>query len=165
MLKQITILSVMMLTLIGCNEVQQEVQDVENEVGDLVNETVDQTEIEIQELEKEAETVANEIKQELQETQEQVDESIVTEGDKAELRQDAFVALNVDAYEEIYDLIDIDQINNAAELSKSGEIITVNEGTEVRVLETDITEAKVEIMATGQIGYVHMGLLSVVNSS
>ncbi|WP_227935290.1 hypothetical protein [Alkalihalobacillus deserti] len=92
---------------------------------------------------------------------ESVDRSFFVAGQTAELATDAFVTFTNSAYEELYDLYKVDYSSSQLEdMIEDNTIELYEEGTEVEVLDVNMTEIEVAVPGTEQTGYIHTSLLT-----
>lgn len=158
--KLLTTLFMSALILTACNGIQEEAQDVVDETVETSDQVLDKAKEEMDTLEYETKEMIDGLKVSINKAEEFADQQVVTENEIANVRSSAFIALNKDAYNEVYDLIEILNVEDITKLRKSNEIITVEDGTTVKVIETNVTEAKVQVIDTGEIGYIHISLLT-----
>lgn len=91
----------------------------------------------------------------------EVEQSLLLEGDTAELESDAFVAYNTEAYSEMYDLFGTDYTNDQfIEMMNEDKIEVLSEGTEVEVADINLSQIEVMIPETDEVGYIHASMLS-----
>lgn len=117
-------------------------------------------------LEEDLQEIATNVEEKMNELENTVDQAIIDEGETAELNTNAFVAFKEDVYEELYDLheMDYDNVDDFNAMIEANDIKLLEIGTEVQVVDTELTEAEVILPETNKTGYIHTSLLTQTSS-
>lgn len=147
-----TILSVGLLT--GCSSALEQ--------------QADETEIEVEEtaalIEAEVKVIAESMRLELDSAVESADEVVVTSGEEAIIVRDVLLPLEEEGYDNLYGYIELSDYTKIEEMRQAGNLLLIEEDTEVEVLEINLYQAKVKIDATGIEGYIPAKYLEQVSS-
>lgn len=96
---------------------------------------------------------------------ESLDRSFFVTGETAQMNTDAFVAFTSSAYEELYNLYRVDYSSKQlADIMETNTIELYREGTEVEVVDVNLTEIEVTVPDTEQTGYIYSSLLTETTS-
>lgn len=160
-MKQLLITIFSVGILVGCNQVEEATNEIENEAEEVEHE-VEQS---LDNSEEQITNLVNDLNNELEEEINDVDPSIVTEGDTAVINTPLLFPFNEEDYDELYGLIEQSNYERINEMTENGDVIIVEENTEVEVVDMGIRQAKVEILSSGKQGYIPAKYLAVNETS
>ncbi|WP_456275236.1 hypothetical protein [Bacillus sp. AK128] len=138
----LTVLAIVLLS--GCSYV------TEDEAKEIEEEMEQTSEI----IGSELISVVDEMNQELNEAANQVQEIYIDEGEQAIIVRDVLLPLNEEGYDNLYGYIEESKYENIEQMRENGEVLYIEEQTEVEVLERDYLQARVRIESTDEEGYL-----------
>jgi hypothetical protein len=103
------------------------------------------------------------MKDSYKESEQEVKDNTLQPGDPARVKKDAYLALTPEAYEELYQLIEINDEQGIADIEKSQQVSEIGQDSEAEIIERDIRRAKVKINETGEEGFLPTSMLEPMN--
>ncbi|PLR96891.1 hypothetical protein [Bacillus sp. T33-2] len=162
-------LSLMLLVSSGCseeevvqstNEASKEIEQKTGEAAEQVKEGADQL---AETVKKETPVIVENMKVSYKEGEKQVEENTLQKGDKARTKKDAYLAVTPDAYDELYQLIEVNDLKGVEGIEKNNQVTAIQQDSEVEIIERDVIRAKVKMSDSGKEGYLPTSLLEPVN--
>lgn len=118
----------------------------------------DETEIEIEQtselIEAEVKTVAERMQLELEEVIENADQMVLTDGEEATVTEAILLPLGEGTYGDLYGYLEDSNYERIEEMRGVGDLVLLEEGTTVEVLDIDTYRAKVRVEETGEEGFL-----------
>ena len=164
-------LAVILITGCNSNEAEQGVKELEEETKNAAQATEEKSEEVVDKVKEEAPGIIQNMKDTYKESEQEVKDNTLQSGDQATVQKDAYLALTPEAYDELYQLIEIndaegvDKINDVEGVDKivqDHKVKEIKQGSEAEVLERDIRRTKVKMKDSGEEGYLPTTMLEPV---
>ncbi|WP_409300896.1 hypothetical protein [Peribacillus sp. SCS-155] len=113
-------------------------------------------------VKKETPGLAQNMKDTYKEGERKIKDNILLKGDKAQIKKDAYLALTPEAYDELYQLIELNDLKGVENIEKDKQIIKVKKDVKVEILERDVLRTKIKTSDNKE-GYLPASILDPVN--
>jgi uncharacterized lipoprotein len=152
------------LLISGCNsdEAKQGAKQLEEETKNAAETTEKKSKEVVDKVKKETPGIIQNMKDTYRESEQKVKENTLQNGDSATIRNDAYLALSPEAYDELYKLIELNDIEGVDKIVKDQEVKEIKQGSETEILERDIRRTKVKMKDSDEEGYLPTNLLEPV---
>ena len=152
------------LLITGCNsdEAEQGVKELEEETKNAAQATEEKSKEVVDKVKEEAPGIIQNMKDTYKESEQEVKDNTLQAGDKATVQKNAYLALTQEAYDELYQLIEINDVEGVDKIVKENKVKEINQDSEVEVLEREIRRTKVKMKDSGEEGYLPTTLLEPV---
>jgi len=114
------------------------------------------------EVKKETPGIVQNMKDTYKKGEKEVKDNTLQKGDKAKIEKDAYLAQTPEAYDELYQLIKVNDFDGIKNIEKESKVKEIKKDSEVEVLERDIRRTKVKVKESGEEGYLPTNLLQPV---
>ena len=157
-------LSLSMLIFAGCNseEAEQGAKQLEEETKNATKATEEKTKEVADKVKEETPGIIQNMKDTYKESEQEVKDNTLQKGDKATVDKEAYLALTPEAYDELYQLIEVNDMEGIDKIIKDNQVKAVKQDSEVEILERDIRRTKVKVMDSGDEGYLPTSLMEPV---
>ncbi|WP_079509167.1 hypothetical protein [Mesobacillus jeotgali] len=148
----------------GCNsdEAKHGAKQLEEETKNATEATEEKSKEVVDKVKKETPGIIQNMKDSYKESEQQVKENTLQNGDSATIQKDAYLALSQEAYDELYELIELNDIEGVDKIVKNQDVKEIKQGSEAEILERDIRRTKVKMKDSGEEGYLPTNLLEPV---
>jgi methionine synthase II (cobalamin-independent) len=138
--------------------IENEGEEAAEEIGDVLEDTEEAAEDFGNDIEQSTEEVLADMNEELQKAEEEIDEALIGEGESAVVTKGAYAALTEEAYDEMFSYIETSDYDGIEEMKTNGDVVFMEEGTEVTVEDRVSLRAHVKT-TDGMTGYLPVKLL------
>lgn len=154
-------LSLTLLIASGCNseEAEQGAKQIEEETKAAADATKEKTQEAANKVKQEMPGIIQNMKDTYKESEKELKDNTLQKGDSATVKKEAYLALSEESYDELYQLIEINDIEGVEKIEKEQQVKVISQDSEVEVLERDIRRAKVKVIDSGDEGYLPTSLL------
>lgn len=148
----------------GCNnnEAEQGVKELEEETKNAAQATEEKSKEVVDKVKEDAPGIIQNMKDTYKESEQEVKDNTLQAGDKATVLKDAYLALTPEAYDELYQLIEINDTEGVDNIVQENKVKEIKQGSEVEVLEREIRRTKVKMTDSGDEGYLPTTMLEPV---
>ncbi|MBT2638321.1 MULTISPECIES: hypothetical protein [unclassified Bacillus (in: firmicutes)] len=155
-------LAVLLIT--GCNndEAEQGVKELEEETKNAAQETEEKSKEVVDKVKEETPGIIQNMKDTYKESEQEVKDNTLQAGDRATVQKDAYLALTPEAYDELYQLIEINDVEGVDKIVQDNKVKEINKGSEAEILEREIRRTKVKMTDSGEEGYLPTTMLEPV---
>jgi hypothetical protein len=160
------------LFLIGCSngqeaeqEVNQAASELEQSAKEAAESAKEKTEEAAADVKENAPETIDKIKGALAEGKETVKQEMVEKGDTVKAEEDFYLASTPEAYDSLYDFIQINDYDGIKQLEEDKDALLVEKGTELEVLDRDPVRVKVAVKAGNEEGFAPVNLLEPAGNS
>ncbi|WP_121613061.1 hypothetical protein [Mesobacillus foraminis] len=166
-------LSVGLLLLTGCSDgeatkdaektvkiAEEKTGEAANKAGELAGKAEDKANEAAQMIKEKTPVLVENMKNTYQDGEQKLKENTLQKGDKATITKDAYLAYTPEAYEELYQLIEINDLKGIQNIEQNDQVTEISKSNEVEVLEREIRRTKVKVIDTGKEGYLPTNMLS-----
>jgi len=155
-------LAVLLMT--GCNsdEAEQGVKELEEETKNAAQATEEKSKEVVDKVKEETPGVIQNMKNTYKESEQEVKDNTLQSGDKATVQKDAYLALTPEAYDELYQLIEINDVEGVDKIVRDNKVKEIKKGSEAEILEREIRRTKVKMTDSGEEGYLPTTMLEPV---
>lgn len=152
------------LLISGCNsdEAEQGVKELEEETKNAAQETEEKSKEVVDKVKEEAPGIIQNMKDTYKESEQEVIDNTLQAGDKATVQKDAYLALTPEAYDELYQLIEINDVEGVDKIVQDNKVKEIKKGSEAEILEREIRRTKVKMTDSGEEGYLPTTMLEPV---
>ncbi|TYS43171.1 YtxH domain-containing protein [Bacillus infantis] len=161
-----------LIFLIGCSngqEAEQELNQAADELEQSAEEAAqtakEKTEEAAEDVKENAPDTIAKIKGALEEGKETVKQEMVEKGDTVKAEEDFYLAATPEAYDSLYDFIQINDYDGIKQLEEEKDALLVEKGTELEVLDRDPVRVKVAVKAGDEEGFAPVNLLEPAGNS
>ena len=155
-------LAVMLISGCNNNEAEQGVKEIEEETKNAAEKTEEKSKEVVDKVKEEAPGIIQNMKDTYKESEQEVKDNTLQAGDMATVKKDAFLALTPEAYDELYQLIEINDIEGVDKIVKDHKVEEIKQGSEAEILEREIRRTKVKMKDSGEEGYLPTTMLDPV---
>jgi hypothetical protein len=154
-------LSLTLLVASGCSseEAEQGAKQIEQETIAAADATKEKTQEAASKVKQEMPSIIQNMKDTYKDSEKELKENTLQKGDSATVKKEAYLALSPEAYDELYQLIEINDLEGVENIEKDQQVIVINQDSEVEVIERDIRRTKVKMKDSGDEGYLPTSLL------
>ncbi|MDQ0219819.1 hypothetical protein ELQ35_16640 [Peribacillus cavernae] len=156
-------LSVLLFTGCSNEEISKDTEQAAKQVEQKAEEATGQVKEEVKQLsdtaKKETPVIVQNMKDIYKEGDQKIKENTLQKGDKATVKKDAYLALNPEAYDELYQLIEVNDLKGVEKIEKEKQVSAINKDSEVEVIERDVRRTRVKMTDSGKEGYLPTTLL------
>lgn len=142
---------------------EKKTEEGANKAGELALKAKEQTSEAQQTIKEKTPQLVQNMKDSYQESEQKLKDSTLQKGDKAKTVKDGFLALTPEAYDELYQLIEVNDLEGISNIEKNEQVVEISKDYEVEVLEREIRRTKVKVIDSGKEGYLPTNLLKPVN--
>ncbi|WLR57004.1 hypothetical protein LC048_09105 [Mesobacillus subterraneus] len=155
-------LAVLLMT--GCNsdEAEQGAKKLEEETKNAAEATEEKSKEVVDKVKEEAPGIIQNMKDTYKESEQEVKDNTLQAGDQATVQKDALLALTTEGYDELYQLIEINDVEGVDKSIQDNKVKEIKQGSEAEVLERDIRRTKVKMKDSGEEGYLPTTMLEPV---
>lgn len=153
-------LSLSVVVFSGCNsgEVSQKTEEAAKQVEQKAEEATGQVKEQSKEItetvKKETPGIVQNMRDTYKEAEQKVKDNTLQKGDKAKIKKDAYLALTPETYDELYQLVEVNDLKGVERIEKDKKVISIKKGSEVEVVERDLRRTKIKVKETGKEGYL-----------
>ncbi|MEW8970552.1 MAG: hypothetical protein AB2411_07995 [Mesobacillus sp.] len=155
-------LAIVLITGCNSNEAEQGVKEIEEETKNAAEKTEEKSKDAVEKVKEEAPGVIQNMKETYKESEQEVKDNTLQDGDMATVKKDAYLALTPEAYDELYQLIEINDIEGVDKIVQDHKVEEIKQGSEAEILERDIRRTKVKMKDSGKEGYLPTTMLEPV---
>ncbi|MBT2692522.1 hypothetical protein [Bacillus sp. ISL-55] len=155
-------LAVLLIT--GCNsdEAEQGAKELEEETKNAAQATDEKSKEVVDKVKEEAPGIIQNMKDTYKESEQEVKDNTLQAGDQATVQKDAYLALTPEAYDELYQLIEINDVEGVDKIVQDNKVKEIKQGSEAEILEREIRRTKVKMKDSGEEGYLPTTMLEPV---
>ncbi|GAM13509.1 hypothetical protein [Mesobacillus selenatarsenatis] len=155
-------LAVLLIT--GCNsdEAEQGAKELEEETKNAAQATEEKSKEVVDKVKEEAPGIIQNMKVTYKESEQEVKDNTLQAGDQATVQKDAYLALTPEAYDELYQLIEINDVEGVDKIVQDNKVKEIKQGSEAEILEREIRRTKVKMKDSGEEGYLPTTMLEPV---
>ncbi|RFU71053.1 hypothetical protein D0469_03700 [Peribacillus saganii] len=160
-----------LLLLGGCSseeasqETKQATKQIEKKVEQAAGTVKEKTGELSDEVKTETPKVMQNMKDSYKEGEQKIEENVLQKGDKAIANKDGYLAITPEAYDELYQLIEVNDFKGVENIEKDNQVIEITKSTEVEIIERDVIRTKVKTLESNKEGYLPTSLLEPVNNN
>ncbi|PLS16469.1 hypothetical protein CVD28_15380 [Bacillus sp. M6-12] len=162
-------LSLSLLLLAGCSS--EEASQETNKATDQVEKKAEQAAGTVKEksgelsekVKSETPIIIQNMKDTYKETEQKLKKDTLQKGDEAITKKDGLLALTPEAYDELYQLIEVNDLKGVEDIEKENQVTEITKDTKVEIVERDVIRTKVKIQESDKEGYLPTSLLEPVN--
>ncbi|MGA9225293.1 MAG: hypothetical protein WB217_03020 [Mesobacillus sp.] len=157
-------LSLTILIGSGCSsdEAEQGAKQIEEETKNAAAVTGEKTKEAAEKIKQKTPGIIQNMKDTYKESEQEVKDNTLQKGDTATVQADAYLALTPEAYDELYKLIEVNDVNGVDNIVNDNQIKEIKQDSEVEVIEREIRRTKVKMKESGEEGYLPTSLLEPV---
>lgn len=155
-------LAVLLISGCSSDEAEQGVKEIEEETKNAAQETEEKSKEVVDKVKEEAPGIIENMKDTYKESEQEVKDNTLQAGDKATVQKHAYLALTPEAYDELYQLIEVNDIDGVDKIVKENKVKEIKQGSEIEVLEREIRRTKVKMKDSGEEGYLPTTMLEPV---
>lgn len=145
------------LILGGCSN--EEAKQLEAETEEATEESKDAAKGAADKVKEELPILIQNMKDTYEEGEKAIKDNTLQKGDFAIVEKDSYLALTPETYEELYQLIEINDEEGVKKIVNEEKVLKTSQGSEAEILERDIRRTKVRMKDSGQEGYLPTTLL------
>ncbi|MFT9599531.1 hypothetical protein [Mesobacillus sp.] len=155
-------LAVLLIT--GCNsdEAEQGAKELEEETKNAAQATEKKSKEVVDKVKEEAPGIIQNMKDTYKESEQEVKDNTLQAGDQATVQKDAYLALTPEAYDELYQLIEINDVEGVDKIVQDNKVKEIKQGSEAEILEREIRRTKVKMKDSSEEGYLPTTMLEPV---
>lgn len=165
-IKQLSIpFSLALLLGAGCSseEAEQGVKKLEEETENAAKETTEKSKELTEKVKQETPGIIQNMKDTYKESEKELKDNTLQKGEQATVKKDAYLAVTSEAYDELYQLIEVNDIDGIEKIVSDNKVIEIKQGSEVEIVEREIRRIKVKMKDSSEEGYLPSTLLKPVN--
>lgn len=157
-------LSLTILIGTGCSseEAEQGAKQIEEETKNAASATGEKTKEAADKIKQETPVIIQNMKDTYKKSEQEVKDNTLQKGDTATVETDAYLALTPEAYDELYKLIEVNDVDGVDKIVSENQIKEIKQDSEVVVIERDIRRTKVKMKESGDEGYLPTSMLEPV---
>jgi len=157
-------LSLTILIGSGCSseDAEQGAKQIEEETKNAAAVTGEKTKEAAEKIKLETPGIIQNMKDTYKKSEQEVKDNTLQKGDTATVQADAYLALTPEAYDELYKLIEVNDIDGVDKIVSENQVKEIKQDSEVEVMERDIRRTKVKMKESGDEGYLPTSLLEPV---
>ncbi|WP_210366542.1 hypothetical protein [Bacillus sp. REN3] len=129
------------------------------ETGQSAKQLEEKTKEAAEKVKKETPGLIENMKETYKESEKEVMDNTLQKGEIVIVEKNAYLALTTDAYEELYQLIEFNNLEGVDQIIKKDKVKEVEKGSKAEILERDIRRVKVKMNVSRQEGYLPVSLL------
>lgn len=148
----------------GCSseEAEQGAKQIEEETKNAVNATEEKSKEVVDEVKAETPGIIKNMKDTYKESEQEIKDNTLQKGDTATVQKDSYLALTPEAYDELYQLIEVNDVEGVDQIVEEKQVKQISKDSEVEIIERDIRRTKVKMKDSGDEGYLPTSLLEPV---
>lgn len=161
-IKHLTVpFSIVLLFGAGCSsdEAEQGVKKLEEETENAAKETTEKSKELTEKVKQETPGIIQNMMDTYKESEQELKDNTLQKGEQATVQNDAYLALTPEAYDELYQLIEINDIEGVDKIVSDNQVIEIKQGSEVEIVEREIRRMKVKLKDSREEGYLPSSLL------
>ena len=139
----------------GAKQIEEETKNAAAATGEKSKEVADK-------VKQETPGIIENMKETYKESEKKVKDNTLQKGDSAIVQKEAYLALTPEAYDELYQLIELNDIEGVDKIVNDEQVKLINQDSEVHILEREIRRTKVKMKDSGDEGYLPTSLLDPV---
>ncbi len=153
-----------MVLVSGCSseEAEQGAKQVEEETKDAAKATEEKSKEVADKVKEETPGIVENMKETYKESEQEVKDNTLQKGDTATVEKDAYLALTPEAYDELYQLLEVNDVEGVDKFVQDNQVKKIEQDAEVEVLERDIRRTKVKMKESGEEGFLPTSMLEPV---
>jgi hypothetical protein len=155
-------LAVLIMTGCNSNEAEQGAKELEEETKNAAQATEEKSKEVVDKVKEEAPGIIQNMKDTYKESEHEVKDNTLQAGDQAIVQKDAYLALTPEAYDELYQLIEINDVEGVDKIVQDNRVKEIKQGSEAEILEREIRRTKVKMKDSGEEGYLPTTMLEPV---
>lgn len=157
-------LSLTILIGSGCSseDAEQSAKQIEEETKNAAAVTGEKTKEAAEKIKQETPVIIQNMKDTYKKSEQEVKDNTLQKGDTAIVQTDAYLALTPEAYDELYKLIEVNDVDGVDKIVSENQVKEIKQDSEVEILERDIRRTKVKMKETSDEGYLPTSLLEPV---
>lgn len=157
-------LSLTILIGTGCSseEAEQGAKQIEEETKNAASATGEKTKEAADKIKQETPVIIQNMKDTYKESEQEVKENTLQKGDTATVQKDAYLALTPEAYDELYKLIEVNDVEGVDKIISDHQVKEIKQSSEVEIIERDLRRTQVKMKESGDEGYLPTSLLEPV---
>jgi predicted solute-binding protein len=145
----------------GCSseEAETEAKKLEEETKNAAKETTEKSKELTEKVKEETPGIIQNMKDTYKESEQELKDNTLQKGDQAIVQKDSYLALTPEAYDELYQLIEVNDVQGVDKIVDEQQVMEIKQGSEAEVIERDIRRTKVIIKESNKEGYLPTSLL------
>lgn len=97
------------------------------------------------------------------ENEQAVKDNTLQAGNTATVQKDSLLALSQDSYDELFELIELNDADGVDNIMKDQDVKEIKQGSEAEIIERDLRRTKVKMVDSGLEGYLSTNMLEPMN--
>lgn len=148
----------------GCSseEAEQGAKQIEEETKNAVNATEEKSKEVVDDVKAETPGIIKNMKDTYKESEQEIKDNTLQKGDIATVQKDSYLALTPEAYDELYQLIKVNDVEGVDQIVEEKQVKQISKDSEAEIIERDIRRTKVKMKDSGDEGYLPTSLLEPV---
>jgi hypothetical protein len=148
----------------GCSseEAEQGAKQIEEETKNAVNATEEKSKEVVDDVKAETPGIIKNMKDTYKESEQEIKDNTLQKGDPATIQKDSYLALTPEAYDELYQLIEVNDIEGVDQIVEEKQVKQISKDSKAEIIERDIRRTKVKMKDSGEEGYLPTSLLEPV---
>lgn len=148
----------------GCSseEAEQGAKQIEEETKNAVNATEEKSKEVVDDVKAETPGIIKNMKDTYKESEQEIKDNTLQKGDIATVQKDSYLALTPEAYDELYQLIEVNDVEGVDQIAEEKQVKQISKDSEAEIIERDIRRTKVKMKDSGDEGYLPTSLLEPV---
>jgi hypothetical protein len=148
----------------GCSseEAEQGAKQIEEETKNAVNATEEKSKEFVDDVKAETPGIIKNMKDTYKESEQELKDNTLQKGDPATIQKDSYLALTPEAYDELYQLIEVNDIEGVDQIVEEKQVKQISKDSKAEIIERDIRRTKVKMKDSGEEGYLPTSLLEPV---
>lgn len=157
-------LSLTVLIGSGCSseDAEQGAKQLEEETKNAAAVTGEKTKEAAEKMKQETPGIIKNMKDTYKKSEQEVKDNTLQKGDTATVQTDAYLALTPEAYDELYKLIEVNDVDGVDNIVSENQVKEIKQDSEVEILERDIRRTKVKMKESSDEGYLPTSMLDPV---
>ncbi|KIY22672.1 MULTISPECIES: hypothetical protein [Mesobacillus] len=145
----------------GCSneEAKQGANQMEEETENAANTTETKTKDVVDQVKQKSPEIIQNMKDTYNESEQAVKDNTLQAGDTATVQKDSLLALSQDSYDELYELIELNDADGVDNIMKDQDVKEIKQGSEAKIIERDLRRTKVKMVNSGLEGYLPTNML------
>jgi hypothetical protein len=155
-------LAVMLISGCSNDEAEQGAKQLEEETKNAAKATEEKSKEVVDKVKEETPGIIQNMKDTYKEGEQEVKDNTLQSGDTATVQKDAYLALSAEAYDELYKLIELNDVEGVDKIVKDQDVKEIKQGSEAEIVERDLRRTKVKMKDSGEEGFLPTNLLEPV---
>ncbi|RSD25409.1 hypothetical protein [Mesobacillus subterraneus] len=145
----------------GCSseEAENGAKQIEQEAKEAAEATEEKSKEVADTVKAETPGIIQNMKDTYKESEQELKDNTLQKGDQATVKKDALLALTPEAYDELYQLIEVNDFEGVDKIVEDKQVKEIQAATEVEILERDLRRTKVKVMKSDDEGYLPTTIL------